>query len=87
MSNANDTLIRRLVPKSIHFDEYNEINCPNSRDKPFFSDNSYTLGNHTLSAILSKDDQYMLIMNFESVCPYDMITFSTYTLAIKQPSK
>ena len=70
--------IRQLVPKSYHFDGYNELNCPNSRDKPFFGDNIINMGEQHLT-ILHLDSQ-TIPLQFSSVCPPGKIYFMPYTL-------
>lgn len=70
--------IRQLVPKSYHFDGYNELNCPNSRDKPFFGDNIINMGEQNLT-ILHLDSQ-TISLQFSSVCPPGKISFMPYTL-------
>ena len=72
--------IRQLVPKSYHFDGYNELNCPNSRDKPFFGDNSIKMGEYYLTTRLQ--DYQTLYLEFASICPLGKISFEPYKLDI-----
>lgn len=78
---AKSSLVRKLVPKSYHFDGYNELNCPNARDKPFFSDNVIPMGNHYLT--VCKVNQDTIILEFSSICPEGKITFTPYTLTLE----
>lgn len=82
MSFDKTSLVRQLVPKSYHFDGYNEVNCPNSRDKPFFSDNVIQMGQYYLKTSLK--DYNTLSIEFDSVCPKGRITFETQILTLKQ---
>ena len=82
MREDNTALIRQLIPKSLHFDAYNEINCQNSRDKPFFSNNSVSIGKYVLTTRLVNKDT--LTIEFESICPYGNISFETYTLTLRE---
>ena len=62
-------LIRQLVPKSYSFDAYNEINCSNSRDAPFFSDNVIQIGDyHLVTEFINPD---LISLKFSSVCHFD----------------
>ena len=80
MSFNKTSLVRQLVPKSYHFDGYNEINCPNSRDKPFFSDNVIPMGEYYLSIRLV--NQNMISLEYSSICSYGKITFQPYALSL-----
>lgn len=82
MSFDKTSLVRQLVPKSYHFDGYNEVNCPNSRDKPFFSDNVIQMGDYYLKTSLKSSDT--LSIEFDSVCPKGRITFEEEILTLKQ---
>ena len=76
------SLVRQLIPLSYHFDGYNELNCPNSRDRPFFSDNVINFGEHYhLSIQLVEQDKISL--TFSSVCPKGRITFEPYLLTLE----
>lgn len=78
MSYGKSTLLRRLVPKSYHFDGYNELNCPNTRDRPFFSEGSTRIGDYNLN---TRFDSYgNLVLEYNSVCPYGKISFKPYFL-------
>ena len=77
----NTFLVRNLVPKSYHFDGYNELKCPNSRDRPFFKDNTIEMGNYFLSIRL--EDSSHLSLNFESVCKEGNIKFKPYYLSLE----
>jgi len=74
--------IRQLVPKSYHFDGYNELNCPNSRDKPFFSDTTVPMGDYTLTTRLL--NQNTLEVLFSSVCPEGKIIFQPLRLTLDE---
>ena len=82
MAADNTYAIRQLVPKSYHFDGYNELNCPNSRDKPFFGDNIINMGERHLT-ILHLDSQ-TISLQFSSVCPPGKISFTPYTLKLEE---
>ncbi len=71
MAKNKTSMLRQLVPKSYHFDGYNEINCPNSRDKPFWSESTIEMGNHTLTISLKNADT--LSLKFSSLCPGKII--------------
>ena len=73
--------IRQLVPKSYHFDGYNELNCPNSRDKPFFGDNVIQMGERHLTIFLL--NKQTISLQFSSVCPFGKISFAPYELSIE----
>ena len=55
MSSDNRSLLRDLVPKGYHFDAYNELNSPNSRDRPFFEEGVVPIGKYYLSKKINKD--------------------------------
>lgn len=78
---ADTSAIRQLIPKSFHFDGYNELNCPNSRDKPFFGENTVEMGDYVLTTSL-KDPEHLSI-RFQAVChdPNPKIFFGPYTLS------
>lgn len=82
MSLSKASLVRQLIPKSYHFDGYNEINCPNSRDKPFFSDNIILIGEYYLNIRLVNPEKISL--EFASVCPVGKITFKPYLLTLNE---
>ncbi len=84
MSYDKTSLERNLVPKSYHFDGYNELKCPNSRDRPFFADNNIQMGDYFLTTRLVNPNT--LSLQFSSVCSYGKITFSPYTLTIEEYS-
>lgn len=81
MSFNKTSLVRQLVPKSYHFDGYNEINCPNSRDKPFFSDNVIPMGEYYLTTRLV--DQNTISVEYTSTCVNGKITFKPYVLSLE----
>ncbi len=81
MSNKTSLLVRKLAPKSFHFDGYNELNCPNQRDRPFFSDNVIPMGDHYLTTRLLGRDT--LSIEFSSICPVGEITFKPYLLNLE----
>ncbi len=74
--------LRRLVPKSFHFDGYNELHCPNSRDAPFFTPNSVEMGKHLLN--ISTDGSDTISLNFSSPCSDYYISFEPYNLSISE---
>ena len=76
------TLVRQIVPKSYHFDGFNVTNCPNSRDKPFFSDNMITLEKYYLNTRLESSD--VLSIEFSSICPKGEIVFKPYKLNLEE---
>lgn len=82
MSSDNRSLLRDLVPKGYHFDAYNELNSPNSRDRPFFEEGVVPIGKYYLSKKLAKDDA--LILQFSSVCPHSYISFEPYVLSFEE---
>ncbi len=73
--------IRQLVPKSYHFDGYNELNCPNSRDKPFFGDNVIRMGERHLTIRIH--DRQTVYLEFSSVCSPGKISFVPYKLSLE----
>ena len=75
---SDSSLIRGLVSTNFHFDGY-QLHSPNSRDKPFFSSNTFQLGNYHLTTRLS--DPETLFLEFQSVCPNGKITFESYKLS------
>lgn len=74
-------LVRQLVPRSYHFDGYNELNCQNSRDKPFFADNVIQMGEYYLTIRMENKNQ--IVLEFDSVCPSGEITFKPYKLSLE----
>lgn len=76
------SLVRQLVPKSYHFDAYDLINCQNSRDKPFFSENVIPMEKHFLTTKLM--DKNKLRIDFSSVCPKSDIQFEPYYLTLDE---
>lgn len=83
MNQGKAVALKRLVPKSYHFDGYNEINRQNSRDKPFFSQNTVSFGERYYLHIKQWADEYV-ILNFESPCGYGMIAFGSYHLSFDE---
>lgn len=81
MSNDRSSLLRKLTPKSYHFDGYNEVNYPNTRDKPFFSENVVPIGDYYLTTRI--DYEGRLILEYSSVCPNGMISFEPYILSFE----
>lgn len=77
MSYDSSSELRSLVPTSYHFDAYNELNSPNSRDRPFFEEGVVTLGDYYLTKSL---DGNTLILQYSSVCPNGHIKFRNYRL-------
>lgn len=74
--------LRQLIPKSYHFDGYNELNCPNLSGKPFFSSNVIQMGSYNLTTNLESTD--VLLLNFSNICPLGEITFETYRLTLSE---
>lgn len=74
------SLIRNLVPKSYHFDGYNKLNCPNLRERAFFSDNTIPMGEYYLTTRLTRDS---LFLEFSSICESGKIAFKPYQLAFE----
>lgn len=81
MSYGKSTLLRKLTPKSYHFDGYNEVNFPNTRDKPFFAENVTQIGQYYLTTRI--DDSDNLILEYSSVCPNGIISFKPYCLSFE----
>ena len=82
MARNNTYAIRQLVPKSYHFDGYNELNCPNSRDKPFFGDNVIHMGEYHLTTRLHSHKT--MYLEFSSVCSCGKISFEPYVLTLEE---
>ena len=82
MNYDKSSLVRQLVPTSYHFDAYNEINFPNSRDKPFFSDGFIQFDDEHSRMILLVDHNKICI-SFSSVCPHGKITFQPYYMTLE----
>lgn len=83
----NTNAILNLVPKSFSFDGYNIVNCPNTSDKPFFSDNTYILDKYTLTTKLRKKPQTPeeLTLIFSNPCAKNhtaVINFKEFTMSI-----
>lgn len=78
----NEDAIRALIPKSYHFDGYNEINVRNSRDRPFFIEDTVSIGDYSLTKRISKNNS--LILEFASTCPKGKYTFKPYTLSFEK---
>lgn len=83
MSHGKSSLLRKLIPKSYHFDGYNELNYPNTRDKPkpFFAENVTPIGHYHLTTRI--DSSNNLILEYASVCPSGIISFKPYTLSFE----
>lgn len=82
MSYGKASLLRKLIPKSYHFDGYNELNVPNTRDKPFFSEATSQIGNYYLTTRI--DGAGNLVLEYSSVCPYGVISFKPYILSFER---
>lgn len=83
MNHDNVVALKRLVPKSYHFDGYNELNRQNSRDKPFFSQNTVSFGErYYLHIKLGAAES--VILDFESPCGYGRIVFGSYHLSLNE---
>lgn len=78
----NSSMVRGLVPKRYHFDAYNELNSPNSRDRPFFEDGVVPIGDYFLVKKLESSDT--LVLQYSSVCPNGRISFKPYRLTFKK---
>lgn len=81
MARDKTSTLRQLIPKSYHFDGYNEFNCLNSRDKPFFGDNVIQMGDERFLNIRQHDYE-TIFLEFSSVCPCGRISFEPYKLTI-----
>lgn len=83
MSYGKNSLLRKLIPKSYHFDGYNELNYPNTRDKPkpFFAENVTQIGQYYLTTRIDQSNN--LILEYSSVCPSGIISFEPYTLSFE----
>lgn len=75
-----EDLVRMLVPKSFHFDGYNEVNCPNVSKRAFFGENIFKIGNHQL--ITHLEDRNTLSIYFSSVCEEKRIVFESFRLSL-----
>ena len=82
MARDRELPVKNLVPKSYSFDGYNELNCPNSRDKPFFADNVIDLGDYTLTTRLERNNT--LSLEFSTVCKKGKIIFKPYLLSFDE---
>lgn len=82
MSSDNKALLRELVPKGYHFDAYNELNSPNSRDRPFFEEGVVPIGKYYLSKKINNEGS--LVLQFSSVCPHSHISFEPYILSFEE---
>lgn len=82
MSSSNSSLLRKLIPKSYHFDGYDELNYPNARAKPFFTENVVEIGNYHL--MTKFDTSGNLVLEYSSVCPNGIITFKPYVLSFEK---
>lgn len=79
MSYGNASAVRELVPKGYHFDAYNELNSPNSRDRPFFEDGIISIGKYQLLKRLEPDGS--LLLQYDNVCHKGHICFKPYWLS------
>lgn len=75
-------MARQLIVKSVSFDAYNVVGCK-VRGQPFWGNNTFELGDHRLSIEESVTEDALNI-RFESVCPYDMISFEPYNLSFDE---
>lgn len=82
MSHGSSSELWNLVPKGYHFDAYNELNSPNSRDRPFFEEGVVPLGDYYLTKSFEKSDT--LVLQYSSVCPYGLIPFKPYRLTFDE---
>lgn len=80
MNYEQTSFIRQLIPKSFGFDAYNSINCPNFREKSFFSNNVIPMGTHYLKTRLVSDT--LVKLEFSSVCPKSEIQIMPYYLTL-----
>ncbi len=85
MSLDSNSLLRDLVPKGYHFDAYNELNSPNSRDRPFFEEGVVPIGKYYLTKKF--DSNGTLILQFSSICPHGHISFKPYYLTFEAYTK
>lgn len=81
MSYDKSSLLRKLIPKSYHFDGYNELNFPNSHNQPFFAEGTKKIGKYYLTTKLTKSD--VLSLEYSSVCPQGVIKFMPYELTFE----
>lgn len=81
MSLSNSSLLRKLIPISYHFDGYDELNYPNTRDKPFFSEGVTKIGDYYLTTRIDESDN--LILEYSSVCLNGVISFKPYVLSFE----
>lgn len=81
MSYGRSSLLRKLIPKSYHFDGYNELNCPNSQGKAFFEEGIAKLGDFNL--VTRFDNKGNLVLEYSNVCPYGIISFEPYKLSFE----
>jgi hypothetical protein len=79
MSYGNSSAVRELVPKGYHFDAYNKLNSPNSRDRPFFEDGIISIGKYHLLKRLEPDGS--LLLQYDNVCHKGHICFKPYRLS------
>lgn len=82
MASEGYSSIRNLAPKGYSFDAYNELNSPNSRDRPFFEEGSVKIGNYFLHKHFGRNGD--LILSFSSVCPNGKILFKDYSLSLQK---
>lgn len=81
MSYDKGFLVRQLVASSYRFDGYGKQKCTNSRDRPFFGNNTVVFGDYTLTTRLSNTQT--LHLEFESVCQNGNIIFTPYELTFE----
>lgn len=82
MNYEQTSLVRQLIPKAFSFDAYNSINCPNFREKIFFSDNVIPMETHYLKTKIVSDT--LLKLEFSSVCPKSEIQIMLYYLTLNK---
>lgn len=75
-----EALIRKLVPKSVHFDGYNLVGCK-GRDSPFFGDNVITMEDYKLT--VRQIEYNKVSLEFQSVCKEGKICFLPYSLTFE----
>ena len=78
---GNSTLVRQLVPTSIHFDGYDMVGCQ-TRDAPFFRSQTIPMGRYELS--VQQTNHNSITLMFQSVCKTGKTYFQPYTLTIDE---
>ena len=82
MNQERTVALKRLIPKSYHFDGYNELNRQNARDKPFFGENMVCFGDRYYLHIKPWDDDSVVFLDFESPCGFGRIALPHIVLVL-----